>query len=89
MLTLASWSSRVPTMRSPGRQSRAIERVNANVIVVMFGPNHTLGVGAPKKRAATSHVDASSSSVAALAANEPPQFALSPLAAQPCMASIA
>ena len=41
--------------RLPVARNRA---VNANVIVVMFGPNHTLGVGAPKKRAATSHVDA-------------------------------
>ena len=46
-VTLASWSSRVPTTRSPGRSVAATARVNASVSVVMLAPKATPPAGAP------------------------------------------
>jgi len=67
-VTSASWSSCVHTMRSPGPQSRASERVNARVIVVMFGPNQMPSGGAPSSAPTVARAVTWSSSQAADAA---------------------
>ena len=79
-VTLASWSRRVPTTRSPGRSVAATARVNASVSVVMLAPNTM--PSALRRRAASAtrwRVRSSSASQASAAANAPPALALSPL----------
>ena len=88
-VTLASWSRRVPTTRSPGRSVAATARLNASVSVVMLAPN-TIPAGlTAEQRGDRRRARSSSASQASAAANEPPVLALSPLAAHAAMASIA
>ncbi len=88
-VTLASWSRRVPTTRSPGRSVDATVRLNASVSVVMLAPK-TMPAGWPPSSVATRpRARSSRASQASAAANEPPVLALLPLAAHVAMASMA
>ena len=80
-VTLASWSSRVPTTRSPGRSVAATARVNASVSVVMLAPKATPPADAPSSSATRARARSRRASQASAAANAPPELALSPLAA--------
>ena len=88
-VTLASWSRRVPTTRSPGRSVTPTARVKAKVRVVMLAPKQTPSAEAPSRAATLSRVRSSSASQASAALNEPPALALLPLDAQSVIASIA
>ena len=74
---LASWSRRVTTTSSPGRQVLAIARLSANVSVVMFDPKTiSFGSVAPSRSAAATRAEPTSSQTERLVANAPPSFAL-------------
>ena len=87
--TLASWSSRVPTTRSPGRSVRPMARVNAMVIVVMFAPKQMPPGSAPSSWPTVARARSSKASHASAAANAPPVLALAPLPAKSAIAWIA
>ena len=87
--TLASWSSRVPTTLSPGRNVAPTARLNENVSVVMFGPKHTPAGSAPNSWPTTDRVRDSRSAQSSVAANGPPAAAVEPLAIHAETASIA
>ena len=86
---LASWSSLVPTIRSPGRSVAPTARRTANVSEVMFGPKHTPAGSAPRSCPTASRVRSSSRAHSSAAANGPPSAAVLPLAIQSVIAVMA
>ncbi len=87
--TLASWSSRVHTISSPGRSVRPAAAAKRIVRSVMLGPKTTPCGSAPSSVATLVRVAATSSSVRSAAANRPPWLALWPERMKSAIASIA
>ncbi len=87
--TLASWSSRVHTISSPGDSVRPTAAENRIVIAVMLGPNATPRASAPSSRATLARASSTISSLARACGNIPPSFAVRPERIQSVIASIA
>ena len=79
----------MPTTRSPGLSVRAMARVKAMVIVVMFAPKQIPSGSAPNNVPNTPRVRSSSASHSFAAAKYPPVLALIPLLANSVIARIA
>jgi len=75
--TLASWSSAVWTISSPGRRVRAKARVSRKLRDVMLWPNDVSPAEQPRKSAAFSWARSTSSTVLMLVSYGAPMFALS------------
>ena len=85
----ASWSSRVPTTRSPGRKVVPMAREMANVMEVMLGPNTTPAGSALNNCPTVARVRSSSSSALCAASKSPPPQPLEPSESQLVMAVMA
>ncbi len=88
-VTLASWSRRVPTTLSPGRNVAPTARVKASVIVVMLAPRQMPRGSAPSNVASVSRVRDISESHASAAVKAPPELALLPLDAHSAIDAMA
>ncbi len=76
-LTLASWSRRVTSTSSPGRQVRPSDRLRCRVRVVMLAPKMiSSGAGALRKSAIASWAFCKIASDSRLVAKAPPWLAL-------------
>ena len=77
-LMLASWSSTVVTISSPGSSVRATACANMKLSVDMFGPNAISSAAPPTNSAAARRAATIRSSDDRLVGNTPPRFALCP-----------
>jgi hypothetical protein len=76
VLTLASWSSVVTTISSPGPRVAPIDRPTWSVRLDMFWPNLiSSGLAAPRKSATAAWASSTIASLRRLVANAPPALA--------------
>jgi hypothetical protein len=87
--TLASWSSRVQTISSPGASARPAAAEKLIVSAVMLGPNATPRGSAPSIRATASRACSTISSEARAWGKAPPSLAVRPERIHSAIASIA